>query len=145
MRNGELSSHVSPSILLIFEGAVGYCTDARRYERAARRLDWEKALRYWDVTESVARRVLFLYHRKDVNFQLVTYLGEGAAHELAYWADRNGLPFQRVWDSTPRQLARDIVYMPEVAYVCDPEPQRWLTYGGKGRFLRDVNVIGEGL
>jgi hypothetical protein len=145
MQNGDLSNHVAPRLLLVFEGALGFCTDRPKYDKAARKGRWEEAAGYWERNELCCRRILWLYHRKDVAIEIVTFLGEPFAAELKYWLDSLDLPIHRVWATTPENLQRNIEYMPDLACVYDPEPRRWLMYGGKGRYLTDINKIGEGL
>ena len=143
MENGNLSNKVAARIVLVYEGALGFCTDTSRFDKAVRKEKWERAAGYWTLNTLCAARLMWLYFKKDVNIDVVTYLGEPFAEELRYHLD--DLPLHRVWATTAFDLGLKIAYMPDLAMVYDPEPTRWLMYGSKGRFLTSVNQIGEGL
>lgn len=146
MRNGDLSNKVSPRIVLVFEGALGLCSDIKKHDKAMKKGQWEKAIDYWDLNELCARRLLWLYHQKDINISIVTFFGQYFATELNYWLNDHQIPVHEIlYYDDPAQLGRKIAYMPDLAMVYDPEPTRWLMYGGKGRFLSSVSQIGEGL
>lgn len=142
MLNGDLSNQVSARILLVFEGALGFCTDEKRFSKAASRGNWERAIGYWELNELMMRRILWLFHKKDVHTEVVTFL-EGFGDEIAELLETHDLPVHRVWSTTPEHLGRQIAYMPDLACVYDPEPQRWLMYGGKGRFLTSAAQVGD--
>ena len=91
----------------------------------------------------MVRQVLWLFHRKDVSTEIVTFLHPDFATEVKYLLDVNDIPVHRVWATTPENLGRQIAYMPDLACVYDPEPERWLMYGGKGRFLTSATQLGE--
>lgn len=144
MRNGDLSNRVSPRVVLVFEGALGFCTDTRKFDRQLRRGHFEEATRFWEINSLLAGKILHLNYYKDVTFEVVTFIGgDEWAAELGYYLE--DLPLHRVWATTPEKLGRKIAYMPDLACVYDPEPKRWLMYGTKGRFLTSVNQIGEGM
>lgn len=145
MLHGDLSNRVSPRIVLVFESALGFCSDDRKFARHWGHGRWDKAAQFWDLNELCARRLLWLYHKRDLNIEVVTFLGPQE------WADAineellSELPLHRVWATTAVDLGRKIAYMPDLAMVYDPDPARWLMYGGKGRFLTSVHQIGEGM
>lgn len=146
MQNGDLSNQVSARILLVFEGALGFCIDDKKYQKAATRKNWERAAEYWELNELMMRRILWLFYKKDVHTEVVTFLDTpagGFVDELAGRLDASDLPIHRVWATTPEHLGRQIAYMPDLACVYDPEPERWLMYGSKGRFLTSVAQLGE--
>jgi hypothetical protein len=91
----------------------------------------------------MVRRILWLFHKKDVHIEIVTYLGDEFAEALADWLDDEQVPVSRVWSTTPERLARGIAYMPDLHTVYDPEASRWLSYGSKGKYLTDVNQVGD--
>lgn len=143
MQNGDLSNRVSPRVLLVFEGALGFCTDQKKFDKAIARKSWGRSVRFWELNELMVRKILWLFHKKDVRTEVVTFLPAQFADELAEWLDEMDLPVHRVWSTTPEALGRQIAYMPDLACVYDPEPRRWLAYGAKGRFLTSVSQLGE--
>lgn len=144
MQYGDLSNQVSPRILLIFEGSLGYLADVdrRKYAKVVRRGRWDLAVRYWHFNEMYVRQILWLYHKRNVNVEIVTFLGEDFAGELAARLDEEKIVVHDVWASTPTMLARQIPYMPDLSQVYDPEPDRWLTYGSKGTYIRSHTQLG---
>lgn len=143
MKDGDLSNKVAPRLLLVFEGALGFCNDDRKYRKLAGKGKWENALEYWVINPLMANRILWLYFKKDVNTEVVTFISEEFADELTTRLDVEGIPIHRVWYTTPAALARRIAYMPDLAAVYDPEPTRWLTYGSKGVYITDTNQLGS--
>jgi hypothetical protein len=97
----------------------------------------------WKLYDLMVRRILWLFFKKNLNIEVVTYLGDDFAEELAEWLDDEMVPVSRVWSTTPDALARNIAYMPDLHTVYDPDPERWLAYGSKGRFISDINMLGD--
>ncbi len=143
MERGDLSNKVSPRILLIFENALGFCTDKNKHDKAIKKKNWDRAVALWDFNEIMVRQILWLFHKKDVRTELVTFYPPDFADGLKIALDFMDLPIHRVWSSTPESLSRAIAYMPDLACVYDPEPTRWLTYGSKGRFLSSATQLGQ--
>jgi hypothetical protein len=138
----DLSTRPSPKILLVFEGTVAYCTNREKSQRLIDRGSYSKALRFWTLNELCVRRILYLFFRKDLQFEVVTFLGDGFAAAVREWLDDNDIPVHRVWASDPDRLARNISYMPDLAIVYDSDPERAGRYGLKGVHLTDINAIG---
>jgi hypothetical protein len=133
MKNNDLSNKASPRILLVAENALVYQVDKKG-----------KRIRdNWALYTDMVKRILWLFHKKDVHIEVVTYLGDKFAEELADWLDDEMVPVSRVWSTSPGALARNIAYMPDLACVYDPDPERWLTYGSFGRFIDDINQLGD--
>ena len=144
MKDGDLAAKVAPRILIVFEGAIAFCNDSDKYAKLVGRRRFHRAMGYWELNDIVVRRLLWLYWQKDVNIEVVTYLGEDMVPEVDEFIGET-IPCHRVWGTTPEDLGRKIAYMPDLACVYDPEPSRWLMYGSKGRFLDSVTRIGEGM
>ena len=145
MENGDLANKPAPKLLLVFEGIVGECTDTKRSDKKLRKGQAAAAIRYWELNPGAAARILYLFHRKDISFEVVTFLGMDFATEVRHFLDHHDIPVHRVWATTPEILGRSIGYMTDLVYVYDPDPERWLMYGSKGGHLTDVNQIGHTL
>jgi hypothetical protein len=142
MRNGDISNQVTPRIVLVFEGALGFVFDEKLWQKVRKNGKYYKIRECWGLNELMVHRILWLFHKKDLQIDIVTFLGDDFAAELTEWLEDEGVTVSDVWSSTVTQLARSIVYMPDLALVYDPEPTRWLTYGSKGMFISDVNQLG---
>jgi hypothetical protein len=146
MRDGDLSNKVTPRLALVFEGALAFCTDQVKYEKAISKSKWEDAIKYWVLNDLAARKILWLNYQRDVSMEVVTFLGGDLfASEISIWLDDEDLPIHRVYYTTPGQLGRMVSYRPDLACVYDTEASRWVMYGQKGRYLTSVDQIGEGL
>jgi len=143
MKGGDLSNEVTPRILLVWEGALGFCSDDRKYQKAVRKGQWDKAITYWYLNDMMVRRIDWLFYKKNVRIEVVTFTSDDLAGEIAGLLDGENVPVSRVWYTTPEILSRKIAYMPDLAVVYDPEPHRWAAYGAKGRFITGVNQLGE--
>ena len=137
----DLSNKPAPKVLLVFEGAVGFCTDSKRFERMMKKEKWAPAMECWQPNELMIRRILYLFHKKNITFEVVTFLPDRFAAHLREWLDDLDVPIHRVWSSTPDKLARALSYMPDVLHVYDPDPSRFMRYGSKGSWLQDINQI----
>jgi hypothetical protein len=133
MKNGDLSNRVSARILLVAEGALIYQVNKKGKRFRDR----------WALHDLMMRQILWLFHKKDINVEVVTYLGDEFAENLAEWLDDEMVPVSRVWSTSPATLARNIAYMPDLACVYDPDPERWLTYGSFGRYITDATQVGD--
>jgi hypothetical protein len=144
MKHGDLSNRVSPRVLLVFEGSLGYLEDKDRkaYMKFAGRGRWYRAVRLWKLDEMYVRQILYLYWKLDYNVEIVTFLGDSFAAELSDYLADEQVVVHNVWASTPTLLARKIAFMPDLSRVYDPDPERWLTYGGKGTYIRSHTQLG---
>jgi hypothetical protein len=143
VEHGDLSNKVSPRVLLVFENALGYCTDMSKSDKYLAKKNYTRAFGYWDFNEMLLRQILWLFHKKDVRTEIVTFIQGDFVDEIKVALEEMDIPVHRVWCTTPENLGRQIAYMPDLACVYDPEPIRWLMYGSKGRFLTTATQLGE--
>ena len=143
MEKGDISNHSAARALIVFEGAVAFCTDNKEFAKLAKKDKWSQAIKLWTLNEFCVRRILYLFHRKDITFEVVTFLGQAFANEARVFLDEQDIPIHRVWSTTPESLGRSIAYMPDLAWVYDPDPEHFLMYGSKGGHLADVGQIGH--
>ena len=144
MRDGDLSNRVTPRVLIVFEGAIGVLLDEKKFGKYMRKAKYAKAMQCWGLNDIIVRRLLWLYWQKDITIEVVTFLGNEFCQELNTWLN-DTIVCHRIWATDPYDLGRKIAYMNDLACIYDPEPERWLMYGAKGRFLDSVTRIGEGL
>lgn len=146
MKDGNLASGSCPRISIVWEGAVAICNDEKKFWKLAGKGRYAEALENWYPVELVARKIGWLYHRKSVNIEVISYISvKDKAEfqmELTYWLDRHGLPILGVTVTTPEIMSRQASFIPDLVKIYDPEPERWAMYGGKGEFLHRVEQIG---
>jgi len=104
-------------VLLVFENALGFCTDKTKFEKELKRQHWEKSFGYWQFNDLMLRQILWLFHKKDVRTEVVTFNGESFAGCIKQELEVLDIPIHRVWWTTPESLGRQIAYMPDLACV----------------------------
>ena len=147
MRNGDLSNEVVPRIVLVFEGALGFIhdEDRKKFNRYLSRKHWEEAAALWLINPLMAARIWYLTRHQSMTLDVVTFagpkeFGEALEVHLQYVEE---LPVGRVWATRVELLARKIAYMPDLMKIYDPNPERWLTWGGKGQLIANPNELGS--
>ena len=146
MRNGDLSNEVVPRIVLVFEGALGFLrdTDRKAFNRHLSRERWFEAASMWLISDLVAARIWYITKYLSVTLDVVTFEGSpefGEALEIRL-QDFEELPIHHVWATRTELLARKIAYMPDLQCIYDPNPERWLTWGAKGRPITRPEDLG---
>jgi hypothetical protein len=147
MKGNDISGHSSPRIIIVFEDAIGILPAAsvRAYQKHARRNQWYQAARLFQLDPLMMAQLIKIMRNQDLNVEVVTYIGPQAlADELAVILQEiEMVPVRQVVASTPEVTARRATFSPDIISVYDPEPSRWLTYGGKGIHLTSVHQVGR--
>lgn len=147
MRFGDLSNEVVPRIVLVFEGALGVITaeERRKFDKDIQRERWMEATRHWVLHEQMMLKIWDITRRQGMNLDVVTFAGpEEFGEALAYRLQEvEDLPIRQVWATRVEVLARKIAYMQDLAKIYDPDRSRFLTWGGKGYHLTDINQLGS--
>lgn len=144
MLKGNLSNVVQPRVLLVFEGALGHISgsDVKEFNRLASAGDWFDAWSLWDINEGMAGKIWQVTQKLFIQVSLVSFVapedGE-ASYGLQELMDKHGLPISEVISWSPKRLARELAYMPDVACVYDANPESWAMFGRKGRALTNIN------
>lgn len=146
MQNGNLSNVVQPRVLLVFEGALGYISEdlVKEFNRIASEGDWFGAWRTWHVNELMAAKIWHVVRTQFIQVEVVTFAipedaGDEARLGLQEFFDFHNLPISGVHIMSPKRLARELAYMPNIACVYDANPDTWAMFGRKGRALTNVN------
>lgn len=147
MRNGDLSNEVVPKILLVFEGALGMIlqSDRRKFDRYIAKGRWQEAVALWHINPKMALKIWDVTRRLSMNLEIVTFQGPvefGRELEIRL-QDEEDLPVSRVWATTVTLLSRKIAYMPDLMRIYDPNPERQLTWGGKGQIITTEDQLGS--
>ncbi|MFJ1700380.1 hypothetical protein ACIOHC_35915 [Streptomyces sp. NPDC088252] len=145
MQNGDLSNDFQPCLLVVFEGLLGI--PPHREARGKSR--WK--LRKPTVREQVAEYeinplMLAKIRQTPYPVEVVTFLGPEFAEAVGDRLDDLHALVRRVWHTTPQELSRLHITMPDVAAIYDPDARRALiTYGSLGRHLLPENAphLGE--
>jgi hypothetical protein len=146
MLNGDLSNVVTPRLVLVFEGALGFLPPPRvgKYNQDGSRGLWHEAVRCWEFNELMMRKIWDITYRQSFQMEIVTYAGPPEfATALQDRFDEEGLPISRTLSSTAERMARRLAYAPDIAFVYDADPSHAFMYGGKGRLLRSVHELGR--
>lgn len=146
MLNGDLSNVVVPRLVLVFEGALGFLPPDRveQYNKLGSAGHWDQAARCWDLNELMMRKIWDVVWRQSFQLEVVTYAGpQNLAESLQERFDEENLPVSRTLASTPDRMARRLAYAPDIAVVYDSNAEHAFTYGGKGRYLTSVHMLGR--
>lgn len=146
MLNGDLSNVVTPRLVLVFEGSLGFLPPDKvtEFNKLGSAGQWNQAVLCWDLHELMCRKIWDVTVRQSFQLEVVTYVGPPEfAESLQERFDDEGLPISRTTASTPARMARRLSYAPDIAYVYDANRDHAFTYGAKGRYLSDVNQLGR--
>lgn len=142
MEGGDISNAVAPRVLFVFEGLIGRPPVGNQAIKAkvSRKLHrWTNVVDAWDLDETMVKQMWDLVWRRNVQFDVVTFLYE-ESFAVALWKrlDGLGLPVSRVlWFDSPQHLARSLVYMPDVRTVFTADRSNAMAYGKVGRLVVD--------
>lgn len=146
MQNGNLSNIVQPRVLLVFEGALGHISDdlINEFNKLASNGAWFDAWKTWHINELMAAKIWDVIKRQFIQVEIVTFAipedaGDEARLGLQSFLDFHNLPISGVHIMSPKRLARELAYMPDVAMVYDANPDTWAMFGRKGYALTNVN------
>ena len=144
MQGGDISNDFQGCLLVIFEGLLGLPP-----EKEARKRRWK--LRKPSAREQLAEYEIDLVllaqiRRTPYVVEVVTFQVPEFAAAIEERLDDLHALVRRVWATTPQELARIHVTLPDVIAIYDPHPTRaLLTYGSLGRHLlpADAPLLGE--
>jgi len=146
MLRGNLSNEVRPRVLLVFEGALGFLSDKRvkEFNRCCSEGMWGEGWGLWELNDLMMRKIWDVVQRQMIQVEVATlFIPEDfcdvAATGLQETLDDHGLPVSRVFAMEAPRLAREIMFMPDLACVYDANPETAACYGTKGRLLRNVH------
>lgn len=146
MEKGNLSNIVMPRLLIVFEGKLGMlpAQNQKAYDKAVKRGRWGEAADLFTLDKLMMAQMVRVVRNIGMNLDIVTWLGDNMATEVARRMDDENIPVHDVFASSPDMLARELAYMPDVAWVYDPDPAHVFTFGRKGVLLKEVAQIGRG-
>ncbi|MFD4858448.1 hypothetical protein [Streptomyces atratus] len=144
MHKGDLSNDFQPCLLVVFEGLLGLPPRREGHGKTWR-------IRKPSIREQVANygiNMLLLAKIRHTPYpvEVVTFLGPEYADAIEERLDDQHALVRRVWSTTPEELARIHITMPDVAAIYDPDARRaFATYGSLGRHLLPENAthLGE--
>lgn len=145
MQGNDLSNDFQPCLLVVFEGLLGL--PPKQEER--KKLRWK--LRKPSAREQAAEYeinnlLLGKIRHTPYPVEVVTFLGPAFATAVEDRLDDLHALVRRVWSTTPHELARIHLTMPDVAAIYDSDVRRaFATYGSLGRHLIPENAthLGE--
>lgn len=138
MRNGDLSNEPAPRIYVVFDEAIGSVPEKQKelFSRLVGEGKNSEAMDLIDLNSSILNRIGWLSVRKNVNIYLVTWLTQGMAQEIEEVIGET-CPIRGCLSLTYGQLARMTAQDDSVTGIYDPDPMHALSYGAKGRVIKD--------
>jgi hypothetical protein len=143
MRNGDLSNRTGPRIVVVWEDLIASVPDDRleQFEKYCNKGKWREAIGCYRLNELMSMKLLYLVLTKNINVTIVTWLPEEAVIHLSDRLDEENLPIRGVFASSPKQLATDLAYNPDIICVYDPHDATF--YGSKGATANRAADIGR--
>jgi hypothetical protein len=137
MLKGELSSETLPRVYVVFEGLIGLLSNTkdRTAEILARkRKKWDQAADCYQLNIQTSQGIRDLYWVRHFRVDVITFIDPGFVSAIRNKLDSRNLLFGDVHYYDTDSLMADLTYDPAVLAVLDPEPNRILTWGSKGRY-----------
>jgi len=143
--NGDLSNEISPRVLIVFEGLIGWLPPEKvdEYVKHKDAGHWNSAISCFTINNQVLNKILYLTWKSNYNIHVVTWFPEAAAETIQEKLEMFSIPVRSVFSSSPEALAKMLVYNPDIVAVYDTVPQHVLTFGSKAKLITDINQIGE--
>jgi hypothetical protein len=143
VQGGDLSNDPQPCLIVVFEGLLG-TPPPRPVQK--RRWGRTKSPRAQIAEFTINAQLLGKIRSTPYPVEVVTFFGPDFAQAIADRLDTYHALVRRVWSTTPEDLAKIHLTMPDVARIYDPDPRRaFATYGSLGRHLMPENApqLGE--
>lgn len=121
--------------MFVFENLVAFCQQPAQERVACRLRRWKTAVNMWELDGLAVKHLWDLQWRYNYRLDCVTFKSEQFAEALRDKFDRNYIPFSNVFSETVYGLSRRLSSMPDVVRVFDPDPNRMLTWGSKGKYV----------
>lgn len=137
MEGGDISNHILPKSLVVWENLIGIPPNTplrMRSQLFGRVGKWEIAVNSYRPNSLAVAELIRVTYGGGRNVDLVTFLPKEAEHYVQVWLETWNIP-GRVEATTPTELARNIVYWPNVVRIYDPDESHGFTYGGRGRHV----------
>lgn len=138
MEKGDISNAVVPRFLFVFEGIIGKLPDVRA-ESKARALfaihQWVRCVRCYQIDTHISKVLWDLAWRQSIQFDVVTFLGEGMADAIRDRLDYLQLPVSNVDHTTGDELVHQLTYRPNIVQIVHPFPDWQFRFGGVGRYV----------
>lgn len=139
MQGGDLSNDFQPCFLVVFEGLLGLPP------QEGKRKSWWKREKSDAASQIATYQTNFLLlgqiRRVQYPVEVVTFMGPQFVRPIEKRLEDLHALVRRVWYTTPSELARVHLFLPDVAAVFDPDPSRaFALYGSLGRHLLPENA-----
>ena len=145
MERGDLSNRVSPSLVIVFEGAIGVLKeeDRENFIDACYEERWSDAVNAFYLNDLYLRKINDLTWRQGFNIEVCTWMGHEIAFFIGERLDQENLVIHSVWSEDPDRLSRHLAYLPRIARIYDPDPSHRFKFGSKGELLTSPHQIGR--
>lgn len=137
MRKGELSNEVLPKVYVVFEDLIGSLTtpkDRLSFQVLMKRRKWEEAVNLFDISLYSKQSLVNIHWIHNFRVDVVTFLDKNLVPAIRGVLDKRSLLFGDVLYYKVPELSASLTMDPSILAVLDPDPARYLTWGGRGRY-----------
>lgn len=137
MQKGDLSNETLPRVYVVFENLIGLLPSAKdriAEQLARKRKKWEQAADYYQLNINTSQGIRDLYWVRRFRVDVITFIDPAFVSAIRDKLDSRNLLFGGIHYFDKDMLLADLKFDPAVIAVLDPDPQRVLTWGSKGKY-----------
>lgn len=103
---------------------------------------YEEALACVTINTNVFNRILYLAWKKNYNVEVVTWYNEDMATTIEDFLSDSSVTVRGVTSWSPKALAHELSYRPDILCIYDADPKHVLLFGSKCVLFTNANQIG---
>jgi hypothetical protein len=144
VQKGSLSNETLPRVYVVFENLIGLppssAKDRTAELLARKRKKWQQAADYYQLNINSAQGIRDLYWVRRFRVDVVTFIDPGFVSAIRDKMDSRNLLFGGVHYYDKLGLIGELKTDPAIIGVLDPDPQRVLTWGSKGKYCNSDQI-----
>lgn len=139
VQKGDISNEYEPTLLVVFEGLLGIPPQGKHTKSWWQREKTDAASQI--SAYGINGLLLGQIRRVKYAVEVVTFLGPHFVPPIEKRLEELHALVRNVWHTTPQELSRVHLQLPDVVAIYDPDPSRaFATYGSLGRHLLPQNA-----
>lgn len=140
VQGNDLSNDFQPCLLVVWEGLLGLPPEketGRKVRKLFRKPDPSEVVASYEINHLLLGQI----RRTPYPVEVVTFQGQEIAEAVEKRLEDLHALVRRVWATSPNELARIHLVLPDVVAIYDPDLRRAsFTYGRLGRHMTPENA-----